>query len=412
VTPLEGIRRKLSAGAKVLYARGSDLATNLPNFETIPASALSHEGKPGLKGEYFATSNFAAGDKPLFTRIDNKVDFRWWDGSPRNDLNDDNFGVRWSGQLVAPVSGRYAIGATGMNAFELTLDGTRLARFNNMHERAYEYGSVELEAGKRYEISLDYREYVGDADIRLVWAPPIAGLAEDAMKAARQADTVILFLGLSPRLEGEEMKVPVDGFQGGDRVSLDIPRVQEALLEKIAALGKPTVLVLLNGSAISVNWAKDHIPAIVESWYGGQAAGTAIADVLFGDYNPAGRLPVTFYKSADQLPPFTDYSMKGRTYRYFDGEPLWPFGFGLSYTTFTYRKLSVTGNQASAQITNEGKRPGDEVVQFYAGKDLAGFERIHLKPGESKWVSFPVPAKSGKIRIGSLAQSQDAARAN
>jgi beta-glucosidase len=404
VTPLEGIRRKLGAATRVLYARGSDLAANLPNFETIPANALTHDGQPGLKGDYFATSKFAPGEKPLFTRIDGNIDFRWWDGSPRKDLNDDDFGVRWSGQLVPPVSGRYAIGATGMNAFELMLDGKRLARFNNIHERAYEYGSVDLEAGKHYEISLDYREYVGDADIRLVWAPPVAGLEEEAVRAARQADTVILFLGLSPRLEGEEMKVPVDGFQGGDRVSLDIPRVQQALLEKIAALGKPAVLVLLNGSAVSVNWAKDHIPAIVESWYGGQAAGTAIADVLFGDYNPAGRLPVTFYKSADQLPPFTDYSMKGRTYRYFEGEPLWPFGFGLSYTAFTYRNLTVNNSKASAEVTNTGKLPGDEVVQLYAGKDLAGFERIHLKPGETKRVEFAVPATAAKIRIGDLIQ--------
>jgi beta-glucosidase len=423
ITPLEGIRRKLGSHTRVVYARGSDLATNLPNFETVPASALFHDGKPGLKGEYFSTPNFNGkayrvreltypnsgqmqgaipnNPQPLFTRIDPKIDFRWWDGSPRKDLNDDNFGIRWTGQIVAPVTGKYSIGATGMNAFEITIDGKQLAKFNNIHERNYDYGSIDLEAGKPHDITLDYHEYVGDADIRLVWAPPISGLQEEAVKTANQADAIVMFLGLSPRLEGEEMKVPVEGFKGGDRLTLDIPRVQQELLERIAALKKPTVLVLLNGSAISINWAKDHIPAIVESWYGGQAAGTAIADVLFGDYNPAGRLPVTFYKSADQLPPFTDYGMKGRTYRYFEGEPLWPFGFGLSYTTFAYKNVQVSSNKAGADVTNTGKRTGDEVVQLYSKKSLAGFQRITLKPGETKHVDFPLPANTqGPIKIG------------
>jgi beta-glucosidase len=206
--------------------------------------------------------------------------------------------------------------------------------------------------------------------------------------------------------------VPVEGFQGGDRVSLDIPRAQQQLLERVAALGKPTVLVLMNGSAVSVNWAGDHVPAIVEAWYPGQAGGTALADVLFGDYNPAGRLPVTFYKSAAQLPPFTDYNMKGRTYRYFPGEPLFPFGFGLSYTTFAYHNLHLpTGAnagdevKAAVEVENTGKMAGEEVVQLYVTpavlppvssapshaapiRSLAGFERIALRPGERRTVQF------------------------
>jgi beta-glucosidase len=228
--------------------------------------------------------------------------------------------------------------------------------------------------------------------------------------AARSADAVVLILGLSPRLEGEEMKVPVEGFQGGDRVSLDIPRVQQQLLERVAELGKPTVLVLMNGSAVSVNWARDHVPAIVEAWYPGEAGGTALADVLFGDYNPAGRLPVTFYKSADQLPPFTDYNMKGRTYRYFTGESLFPFGFGLSYTTFAYHNFHLpTGAnagdevKATVEVENTGKMAGEEVVQLYVTpavlppassasqtpiRSLAGFERVPLRPGERKTVQF------------------------
>jgi beta-glucosidase len=218
------------------------------------------------------------------------------------------------------------------------------------------------------------------------------------------------------------MKVPVEGFQGGDRVDLGIPRAQEDLMKAVAALNKPLVLVLMNGSAVAVNWARDHVPAIVELWYPGQAGGNALADVLFGDYNPAGRLPVTFYKSASQLPPFTDYSMKGKTYRFFEGEPLFPFGYGLSYTTFAYRNLRVpkqakAGDEisVSVEVANSGAVAGEEVVQLYtktngAGdpiRSLQGFERIALRPKERKTVQFKLPPRSVKpgpleISVGAL----------
>ena len=431
VTPLAGIRRKLGAGARVLYARGSDVAQNLPAFTVVPASALftgdgaSRAG--GLKAEYYASANFDGelhrpreltypgsgkmvgvipkDPKPLFTRIDRDVNFHWWDGSPRPGMNDDDFGVRWTGFLSAPVSGKYQLGAIGMNAFELYLDGKRLVTFNNIHEHSYQSAEVDLEAGKLYPIRLDYHEYLNDADIQLVWAPPAANLKQAAVDAARQADAVVMVVGLSPRLEGEEMKVPVEGFSGGDRVSLDLPRVQQDLMQAVTAVGKPTVLVLLNGSAVAVNWARDHIPAIVEAWYPGEAGGAALADVLFGDYNPAGRLPVTFYKSTEQLPPFTDYAMKGRTYRFFEGVPLYPFGYGLSYTTFSYRNLKLprqpkTGDTVpvSVEVRNTGSRAGEEVVELYIGRSgrtaaepirsLAAFRRVPLAAGETKTVEF------------------------
>ena len=428
VTPLAGIRRKVGAQTKVVYARGSDLAANLPSFETIPSSALfTAQGagrRNGLNGEYFVSGNFdgkqhrpreltypssgqmvgnvPSGAKPAFTRVDGQIDFRWWDGAPRPDLNDDDFGVRWTGYLSAPATGKYQIGAIGMNAFELYLDGRRIADLNNIHERNYRYATVELQAGKLYPIRLDYHEFVGDADIRLVWSRPAAGsLVDAAVSAARQADAVILVLGLSPRLEGEEMSVPVEGFAGGDRVQLGLPRVQEELMQKIMATGKPVTLVLLNGSAVAVNWARDHVPAIVDAWYPGEAGGDALADVLFGDYNPAGRLPVTFYKSADQLPPFTDYGMQGRTYRFFTGEPLYPFGYGLSYTRFSYSGLTVpaarTGQpvRVAVQVQNTGSRAGEEVVQLYVKvpgaapiHSLEGFQRVALRAGEKRTVQF------------------------
>jgi len=234
------------------------------------------------------------------------------------------------------------------------------------------------------------------------------------LEKAKQADTIIMVMGLSPRLEGEEMNVDLEDFSGGDRLNLKLPAIQENLIKAINALGKPVVLVLLNGSALAVNWADENIPAIVEAWYPGQAAGHAIADVLFGDYNPGGRLPVTFYKSVDQLPPFKDYKMKGHTYRYFEGDPLYPFGHGLSYTQFTYSNLVVPevvkqGQDllVSVDVKNTGGKAGDEVIQLYLAdleasvlvpiRSLKGFQRIHLKPGEKKTVQFTLTPKQISI---------------
>jgi beta-glucosidase len=239
-----------------------------------------------------------------------------------------------------------------------------------------------------------------------------AALEADALKAARTADAVILCLGLTNQLEGEEMRVQIDGFRGGDRTSLDLPAAQEHLLESITALGKPTVLVLMNGSALAVNWAAEHVPAIVEAWYPGQAGGAAIADVLFGEYNPGGRLPVTFYRSVDDLPPFDNYNMAGRTYRFFDGPPLYPFGYGLSYTTFAYDSLGMSADTLAVNgtitvrvnVTNTGRRTGDEVVQLYVQhlgsavtrprQDLRGYQRVTLEAGETRTIAFPLPAAS------------------
>src|SRR6266568_1185479 len=241
--------------------------------------------------------------------------------------------------------------------------------------------------------------------------PGDSGLAE-AVRAAEQADVVVLCLGLTAQLEGEEMSVETPGFRGGDRTRIDLPDAQQRLLERIVAVGKPTVLVLMSGSAVAVNWAQEHVPAIVEAWYGGQAAGSALADVLFGDYNPGGRLPVTFYKSVNDLPAFDDYRMAGRTYRFFKGTPLYPFGYGLSYTTFAYKNLRTSATTLRAadtaviwvDVTNTGRRTGDEVAQLYVRhlgsrverptEDLRGFRRVTLKPGETHTVAFSLPASS------------------
>ncbi len=408
VTPLQGIRGKVSQGTKVHYAQGCEWADGLPSFQTVPASALFTQGgqarKGGLKGEYFDNRDLK-GD-PVFTRVDPRIDFNWVEGTPDARIrNNFNFAVRWTGVLVPPTGGEYLLGGYGMSAFRIYVNDRLLTRFNGTHQAATSSAKIALEAGKAYPIRIEYSVSGGDAHMQLIWSIPGRDLQDEAIQAARQADAVVLVMGLSPRLEGEEMRVQIEGFKGGDRTDLNLPAPQEKLMETVYALGKPTVLVLLNGSALAVNWAASHVPAIVEAWYPGQAAGTALADVLFGDADPAGRLPVTFYRSVDQLPPFGDYAMAGRTYRYFKGEPLYPFGHGLSYTRFKYTNLavpkSVGVNQivpVSVEVQNTGDRAGEEVVQLYVSnlsasvavpiRSLQGFQRIHLKSRERQSVRF------------------------
>lgn len=404
VTVLQGIRNKFEPRARVLYAEGSHLAEGVHNLKPLPSAFLmTEEGKQGVKGEYFANGNLEG--EPAFVRTDDQINFYWESHSPAPELPDDNFSVRWTGYIVPPTSGTYRIGTWGMPDVQLWLEGEKLITFKSDHHAFHEEKPVELEAGKKYKFVYEYRNTFGDGDAKLLWAMPDDEMLDKAVAVARQADVVVLVLGLSQRLEGEEMGIKVDGFEGGDRTHLNLPSIQEELMKAIKATGKPTVLVLLNGSALSVNYAADNMDAILTAGYPGQQGGNAVADVLNGDYNPAGRLPLTYYKSVDQLPPFEEYDMTNRTYRYFTGDPLYPFGFGLSFTTFAYSDLkvpqSVTAGQpvkVSVKVTNTGKLAGEEVVQLYLTdekastprpiRQLEGFERISLKPGESKVVEF------------------------
>jgi len=268
------------------------------------------------------------------------------------------------------------------------------------------YARVQLKAGRKYALRIEYLQPGSGGTIQLGWIPPSDAMLTDAETLAKNSDVAIVFVGLNSELEGEEMRgLSIPGFLGGDRTSLDLPEPQEKLVKAVIATGKPVVVVLTSGSAISANYAAEHASALLAAWYGGEEAGTAIAETLAGASNPAGRLPVTFYKSVDQLPPFTDYAMKGRTYRYFKGEPLYPFGFGLSYSTFEYSGLSAKrtfkGATIHATVKNTSARDGDEVVQLYvrggAGEEspirsLRGFQRIHLRAGESRQVNFTLGA--------------------
>ncbi len=401
VTPLKGIENKLPAQAQVSYEQGCNLADEGPIIRLVPADALSAGSARGLKAEYFANRNLEGA--PVLTRIDQVVDSNWIrSGVP--GLSDSNFSIRWTGKLTPKESGRHTFAVTGDDGYRLWVNGSRLIDNWTTHGSETRKASIVLRAGRAYDVKLEYFQGGGGADVRFAWGVP-DDAAGKAVKLARQSDVVVFVGGISPQLEGEEMNVTTEGFRGGDRTSLDLPKVQEKLLEAVVATGKPVVLVLTSGSALGVNWANDHVAGIVQLWYSGEEGGTAVADVLFGDYNPAGRLPVTFYKSVAQLPPFEDYRMTGRTYRYFEGEPLFPFGYGLSYTRFSYGKLEMpsqikTGENVAVRVavTNTGKVAGDEVVQVYvkhiaasvpvAIRSLQGFKRVHLKPGQTETVSF------------------------
>jgi beta-glucosidase len=410
-TMLSGLREKLPQ-TQVRFAQGCALATNMPILEPLSAKVLYADStlqQHGLRAEYF--DNKTLEGNPLHRRVDETVDFMWQSKSPFPDMKYDAFSVRWTGYLVVPETADYALGAEGFSGYKYWVDDSLLIKYESEHHSRKEYQYVHLEAGRRYRIRLEYTQNNAEyAHMRLLWDARRTNLLQQAIEVARNSDAVVLCMGLSPLLEGEEMKVKVDGFSGGDRLDIGLPAVQTELIREITKLGKPTVLVLLNGSALAINWEQAHVPAILEAWYPGQAGGSALADILFGDSNPSGRLPLTFYRSIDQIPPFVEYDMTGKTYRYFKDTPLYEFGYGLSYTSFAYSGLTLPSRlkagsdlKVKATVKNTGTRAGDEIVQVYVTvqgsafrvpvRSLQGFRRVSLQPGESKVVEFTLHPK-------------------
>jgi beta-glucosidase len=327
-TPLEAIRQKISPATTLYYAQGCVLAEGIPSLQLIPSTYLrplnAKANEKGITAVFYDNPEFEG--EPVMSQVAPVVDFIWKDTTPLSEQWGDSFAVQYAGFLVPPVSGTYTLGANGFSEYNLYLDDELIVTYKDIHHPRINAREVELEGGRFYKIRLDFVSQGLDPQVQLLWSPPESDYRISALEAAEKADVIIAVMGLSPNLEGEEMPVNVPGFAGGDRTDIKLPMPQEELLKQLHALGKPVVLVLLNGSALAVNWAADNIPAIVEAWYPGEAGGMALADVLFGDYNPAGRLPVTFYQSVDDLPPFEDYAMNGRTYRYFHGTtafPLW-----------------------------------------------------------------------------------------
>ena len=400
-TILEGIRKRFR-GAKINTAIGAPLTET---SGVILSGAYLRTGgansQSGLNAEYFANINLS-GDAAL-KRVDPIVSFEWNNVSPGPGLPAQNFSVRWTGELVPPVDGDYRLGMDTDGGSRIFLDEKKIIDDWAPHGERTMTTLVHLQAGHAYPIRMEYFHHGWESTARLLWLPP--NLIQEAVAAARSADAVIAVVGLTAQLEGEESENSDPGFFGGDRLDLDLPKPQEQLLESLASAGKPLIVVLTTGSAVAVNWAQEHAAAILEAWYPGEEGGTAVADVLSGDYNPAGRLPVTFYKSAAQLPPFGSYSMNGRTYRYFTEQPLYPFGYGLSFSSFNYSDAKIAPDQvgagpavtASVHVTNSSPVAGDEVVELYLShpgidgapiRSLAGFQRIHLAASASRTVSF------------------------
>lgn len=404
VTVLDGIRARYPK-SRILYAEGVGLVG--PAEPRVPDAALCIDAacsQRGLKAERFAGKELKG---TATTRVEPNARVDWM-GEDRNSS------TRWTGFITAPETGTYRFRYLSENGYRVWVGNKMVVDEWGVGDApSILSGSTELEAGKRYPLRVEGFQSGARGDQKLLWTLPSSN-GDDAVATASQADLVIFVGGLSARVEGEEMKLEAPGFAGGDRTSLDLPAPQQRLLERIHATGKPTVLVLMNGSAMSVNWADANIPAIVEAWYPGGQGGHAVAQLLAGDFSPAGRLPVTFYRSADQLPAFADYSMANRTYRYFKGDVLYPFGHGLSYSSFAYSKPKLTSSvvragsklTVSVDVTNSGARDSDEVVQLYLSRpgvigapirSLQAFRRVHVKRGQTRTVALTLDERAMSV---------------
>jgi beta-glucosidase len=411
VTLAQGIKARLEPlGVKVLTDSSVPLVKGYRiNGQPFPAAVLftdASRSQAGLKGEVFKNVKFEGA--PAATRTDAAIDFQWDEAQPVAGIPISKASLRWSGVLIPPTSGEHVLSLAAEGSVRLFLDNTLV--IDGLRKPVERTLSVPrlFNAGQVYKVRLEFSQTRPRAHIQFGWRPPGQDDAmERALAVARQADHIVLTLGLTPDLEGEEMSVSAEGFDGGDRKTILLPAIQRELLQKVSALKKPTVVVLTCGSAVSID--PDQANAILNCWYYGQRGADAVAEALLGDCNPAGRLPITFYRSDSDLPPFEDYSMSNRTYRYFNGKPLFAFGHGLSYTTFDYKTLTLSLSSAkpdesvTARVTvsNTGKRDGDEVVQVYAAaekssvpmplRQLVGFKRVSLKAGETKTVEIVVP---------------------
>ncbi len=415
VTILQGMRDALGAD-RVLHVQGVPPPEATAEMHLVPASALrTPDGRPGLRVEYHA--GLSCTGAPVVTRIDSSATQFFGDGAPAEGLPADSFAVCWTGSITAPESGRWMLALITEERGRLWLDNTLAIDNWEPYQRNHLLTcELTMQAGQPCPLRIEYADEQETAWLTMKWmrmqdsARILAGI-DEAVRTAAACDAVVLVAGISPKLEGEELQIRVDGFGGGDRSDLTLPRSERLLIDAVARIGKPTALVLTGGSALAVGHECTRVPSVLMAWYPGQQGGAAVADVLLGDVNPAGRLPVTFYNSVDDLPPFDDYSMRGRTYRYFNGTPLFPFGHGLSYTHFTHERLTLPQHALSSKdtvecvvtIRNDGPRDGDEVVQIYASRTtsirprphrwLVGFARVHLRAGERRDVPIAVPVQ-------------------
>ena len=417
---LDGIKAKLGNSVQIQYEKGSTFTNDTLVVYTDVSKQFTWEGKQGFKAEYFNNMELKA--EPVAVRTENSIDHFWQEGETvTGNLVATNFSARFTTNFTATTDGSITFETEGDDAYKLIIndkDAINVWTRNRMGARTYK---LKTQKDSVYKMVLEYWQGAGKGEIRLRTGNFEPTDFAALVNSIKDADAIVYVGGISPQLEGEEMPVNAPGFNGGDRTTIALPAVQTQMMKALQTTGKPVVFVMMTGSAIAIPWEDENLPAIVNAWYGGQSAGTAVADVLFGDYNPAGRLPVTFYKSDSDLPGFSDYDMKGRTYRYFRGDALFPFGYGLSYTTFNYSNfrlpLTVTKGKnttVTVQVTNTGKMKGEEVVQLYVSSQnkniqapiraLKGFQRIELKAGETKTVKFTLTStdlslvnKEGKL---------------
>ncbi len=405
VNILEGIKGKQK---NVYYHPGCDLTYDKV-MDCLLGSQCSFEGKKGMKGTFWNNSKMEGTPvtteyytTPLAVTTAGMHNF-----APRVQLED--FSAKYETVFTPKESGEYVVNVDGCGHFELYIDGERKFQ-HHIWRTTPNRVAIQAEKGKSYKIEVRFAHvptYNADLKINIAKEQPID--YQQVISQLNGIDKVIFVGGISPALEGEEMPVDIDGFKGGDRTHIELPKVQRDFLKALKAAGKHIIFVNCSGSAIALLPETESCDAIVQAWYAGEEGGTAIADVLFGDYNPEGKLPITFYKSSSQLPDYEDYSMKGRTYRYFD-DPLFAFGYGMSYTTFAIGEGQLKPSQKSdalydlvVPVTNTGQRTGTEVVQVYIRdksdvngplKSLRGFQKMQLKPGETGKATITLDKKS------------------
>jgi beta-glucosidase len=408
VSLLQGLKDKLGDDVKIIYEKAVNFTNDTLLVHKDISSLYQFNGKPGVQAEYF--SNEKLEGNPVLTQIENEINHYWQEGTtPFPGVPSTHFSARYTTNITATKDEVINLESEANDGYRVVINDSLVVDVWERNRWGAKQFNLPVKKGLTYKIEMSFRQGGGDASVKLRAGNYVKTDAAALANRLKDVDAIIFAGGISPQLEGEEMPVNAPGFNGGDRTSIMLPAAQTELMKALKATGKPLVFVMMTGSAIAIPWEDENIPAIVNAWYGGQSAGTAIADVLFGDYNPAGRLPVTFYKGDSDLPGFSDYSMKGRTYRYFNGEALYPFGYGLSYTSFKYDALKVPLSVVKGKniavtvtITNTGKMYGEEVVQLYVSnqnktihapiKALKGFQRIALKAGESKTVRFNLTA--------------------
>ncbi|MGB5894260.1 MAG: glycoside hydrolase family 3 C-terminal domain-containing protein, partial [Ignavibacteriaceae bacterium] len=392
VSILEGMEEKLP-NTEVLYSKGSELIDDEEFVTPVPLKfLLTPNNEQGLLASYYPNRNFSG--KPLHSRIEKQIIIFDEFGAPFEDLEINNFSIRWEGFISFPETALYKLNALAAPHYQIFINDKLVVGESTEGENTL------FKANKNYKIRI---EFISDEEgfyFILVHSLDNSSLLKNALKIAEDADAIILAVGISSLIEEESL----------DRDQIELPEIQQSLIKEILKLNKPTVLVVLGGGAIAFDDEVLNVPAMVEAWYPGQSGGTAVADVLFGDYNPAGRLPVTFYKSTSQLPPFEDYSMDNRTYKYFKDKPLFSFGYGLSYASFAYRNFEIPVSinsgeniQITVDVENTGNVEGEEVVQVYVkdleatvrvpAHSLQAFKRIHLKPGDKQTITFNLPPK-------------------